>query len=240
MTAAAGRGPSVTPANDDLAGRLLVSSGGLGDWNWDQPFWPVYPGVGAGLGRLTGRHEPYWGTVARAMVAGLARARTPVDRLGAVSTRRPPATTSARSALRLAGLLLVLAGLFGMHGLASHGDAGMETIPQAVMAEMSTSPAAVDLAVMATVIGDHARPLVGHAQRAVESLGASRHGGMDMGMAAMCVAILAVALSALIRLLLGRGVGPVLWLQPRQSSAVVHPGRDPDPPSLIALSIQCC
>lgn len=174
------------------------------------------------------------------MLAGFAGARSLVDRLSGVSTRRPPWTTSARPALRVAGLLLVLAGLFGMHGLASHGDSGMESIPGAVMAQMLTSPAVVDLDVMATGSGDHVRRVVGHAQRSVESVGASGHGGMDMGMAAMCVAILAAALIALVRLLLARRVGPVLWLQLHRPIAVFPLGRDPAPPSLIDLSIQRC
>lgn len=180
-------------------------------------------------------------TSARANTASTcAGGQRPVDRLSGVSTGPRPSTTSARLALRLAGLLLVLAGLLGMHGLANHGDAGMETIPQAVMAEMSTSQAVADLDVIATNSRIHAWPVLGHAQRAVQSVGVPRPEGMDMGMAAMCVAILAAALIALVRLLLARRVGSVLWLELRRTIAVFPLGRDPDPPSLIDLSIQRC
>lgn len=173
------------------------------------------------------------------MFRGLAGACCPLDRLSCVHTRRPFSTTSGRPALRVAGLLLVLAGLFGMHGLASHGDAGMESVPGAVMAETSTSQTAVDLDV-APGSRNHAWPMVGHAQLAVQGLGVPGHGGIDMGMAAMCVAVLAAALIALVRLLLARRVSPLLWLQLRCSIAVFPLGRDPDPPSLINLSIQRC
>jgi hypothetical protein len=66
------------------------------------------------------------------------------------------------------------------------------------------------------------------------------HGAMGMGMAAMCLAILTLALIALLLLLAGR-VRPLLWLVAPPVRAPMCTGRrDPDPPSLIKLSIQRC
>jgi Family of unknown function (DUF6153) len=122
---------------------------------------------------------------------------------------------------------LVLAGLFGMHGLDGHDAVALGSVSQAATAGMPMSPPA-------------AQPVIGgQSQPQIEAV--SGAGGMDMGMAAMCIAILAGALIALLRLLLGARVRPLLWVLARQARAVLrHPGRDPDPPSLIALSIQRC
>lgn len=142
--------------------------------------------------------------------------------------------------VRFAGLLFVLAGLFGMHGLASHGAAAAETSSEAAMTGTHMSLAASDVAELA----DQAAALVGRvvdrSQGPGEIASGSPHTGMDMTRAMMCVAILTVGLIALLRLLLGARVGPFLQLLPRQALAFMRPGRDPDPPWLIALSIQRC
>lgn len=174
----------------------------------------------------------------------------------------PPAT-AARPALRLAGLLVVLAGLLGMHGLsgqssglgnglgnglaAGHGAASMSmqttpTASSAVVAASSMRMDASDLAVIPPGIASDAGWLVGHgAQDLLESangFGQGDSGGMAM--AAMCLAILGAALLALLLLLHRARVAPVTWSLPRRASAIVPRGRDPDPPSLIRLSIQRC
>lgn len=78
-------------------------------------------------------------------------------------------------------------------------------------------------------------------QPETNAVGASGPGGMGMGMTAMCLAILAGALIALVRFLLGGRVRSVLWMLARHARTVLqHRGRDPDRPSLIALSIQRC
>ena len=41
--------------------------------------------------------------------------------------------TTVRHALWLGGLLVILGGLFGMHGLDNHGSAGMDTVAHAGM-----------------------------------------------------------------------------------------------------------
>lgn len=151
---------------------------------------------------------------------------------------RLPLSHRVRPVLRLAGVLFVLAGLLGMHGLNSHGVAATETGAPALMATMDVSPASghADLGNRA---GVPAGP-VDRAQRPAEAASASPQPGMDMSMAMMCVAILTIALIALLRSLLGARLGPLVGLVHRQSVALVHPGRDPDPPSLIALSIRRC
>jgi hypothetical protein len=141
----------------------------------------------------------------------------------------------ARPALRLAGLLVVLAGLFGMHGLDSHGAAGTEAVAHAGM----TEPAVAGLAA-----GHHPAPMVmtvrDGAAAVVSAAAATHHPAMEMAMAGACLAVLAVALIALLRFLRTNRVRPVLWVLPRRARAPGHAGRDPDPPSLIDLSIQRC
>ena len=150
---------------------------------------------------------------------------------------------SALPGLRLAGLVLVLAGLFGMHGLGGHDAVAMGSLPEdgmAGMAEMPMGAARADAGVMAEPghqIGQVSTPSAPE----TDAVNASGPGGMGMGMTAMCVAILAAALIALVRFLLGGRVRPLLWMLARRAQAVLqHRGRDPDPPSLIALSIQRC
>jgi len=162
-----------------------------------------------------------------------------------------PVPTSAHPALRLAGLLVVLAGLFGMHGLSGlssglssgHGAAGMNmqtTDSQALMAASAMSmDASDDLAAIPTGIVSDAGLWVGNqAEDLLEAATGSGHGGMAMG--AMCLAILGAALLALLRLLQRARVAQGVWSLPRPARAIVPRGRDPDPPSLIRLSILRC
>lgn len=143
---------------------------------------------------------------------------------------------TARHALSLGGLLIVLAGLLGMHGLASHGAAGMGTTSHTMVspgadgamvavAEPVTSVAAASAFVATTVW-----------------VGAGQDAAMGVGMAAMCMAILALALIAVLLLLqrIGGSRQSILWMRARLPRALGRPGRDPDPPSLITLSIQRC
>ena len=69
---------------------------------------------------------------------------------------------------------------------------------------------------------------------------ATGHAAKDMGVAGMCMAILGVALLVLSRLRRCSRVLPLLWVVPRPARAVGFRGRDPDPPSLIYLSIRRC
>jgi len=146
---------------------------------------------------------------------------------------RGHAKTTVRRAVWLGALGIVLAGLFGMHGLDSHGMPGMEAT-HAVMAgpqeavsgghEAMSSPAA---------------PEEGSATTA-DTVTTSGYPAIDTGMEVTCMAILAMALLALLRKLRGRSARRVLWMLTRPARAPAFMGRDPDPPSLIALSIQRC
>ena len=142
--------------------------------------------------------------------------------------------------MRLVGLAVVLVGLFGMHGLANHGPGGMENMPQVMLQEMTAAVGSpVDHLVPAGLVGEAgslAGPVVG---AAVWSSG-HEHQGMDMSMAGMCVAVLAVGLFALLLLLRGGRLPRALWFVPLGAFAVMPAGRDPDPPSLNVLSIRRC
>ena len=153
-----------------------------------------------------------------------------------VRKRRSPETT-ARRALWIGGLLVVLAGLMGMHGLGDHGAAGMDSIPHSVVSEAGAGPA---IGAVFSVV-DHAVPHIRGVAPVMTTVSAFPGGGrMDMGMTEMCVAILVVALIVLLRSLRTSKTRSFLRLVARSARAHADTGRDPDPPSLIKLSIQRC
>ena len=153
-------------------------------------------------------------------------------------TDRPVAT--ARRALWFSGMIILLAGIFGMHGLSSHAggmSAELRTPPPQETASAGMS-AAAPLGVH-EVARAEVRDVTDTAA-AVRAVLAEGLPGADMGVTAMCVAVLAVALTVLLRVL-GDGPGPLLhWRASAPTRARVRRGRDPDPPSLIVLSIQRC
>ncbi|MEO7421999.1 MAG: DUF6153 family protein [Ornithinibacter sp.] len=149
-----------------------------------------------------------------------------------MSTNQHP-KPSARHALWVGGMLVMLAGLFGMHGLDSHGTASMGATMEASMFESVTGVSGA--AQVSTLEIAH------YAGSAVASVPVvTGHPLMDMDMAAMCLAILAVALIALLRFLRGNRVRPILWVMARPARAPGRVGRRPDSPSLFSLSIQRC
>lgn len=154
---------------------------------------------------------------------------------GPMNTHADPGS-AARSALRMGGLLIVLAGLFGMHGLDSHGTAGMDTIAHAVLTEPALAAVAAehDPATMVMAVQDGSTAVVVSIARAVGEP------SMGMGMAGTCMAVLGLALIALLRFLRINRVRALSWVVPLRASAPGDAGRDPDPPSLIDLSIQRC
>jgi hypothetical protein len=140
-------------------------------------------------------------------------------------------------ALWLGALLLTLAGLFGMHGLADHGTEQMGTA-HAAMPTMTTivtdaASTAVDLthATVATVA-----PVLD----AVVSHNSGGGTGMDMSAAAMCLAVLLLTVIALIVHLHAQRLRPLLFLTARPVRAPVTAGRATASPNLYALSIQRC
>jgi hypothetical protein len=142
--------------------------------------------------------------------------------------------SAVRYALWLGGLLVLLGGLFGMHGLDNHGDAGMDTIAHATIAGPAEHRAAAE---HESIAGTVARS----AAVTLAVTGESGHSGMGMGAPGMCVAVLVIALMALLlRRHAGHRLRPMLCLASRPGRAPRGRGRDPDPPSLIRLSIQRC
>ena len=148
-----------------------------------------------------------------------------------------------RYALWLSGLLVVLGGLFGMHGLDNHGgDHGAAMDP---MAHTTMTVSAHGAASRHDAMGVTAHTA---ASFAVVTTGAAAGGmtdssgptGLSMGAAGTCMAVLVLSLFLLILRLYASRVLPLLWLVARPLRSTRVRGRDPDPPSLIRLSIQRC
>lgn len=150
-----------------------------------------------------------------------------------------------RRALSLSGLLLTLAGLFAMHGLAEHGTgAGSDahgSMP--TMASSGLSAAGHTTTHGANQTAQAVVALPAMASRALDT--AALHGpsggtGMDMSAIGMCLAVLLLTVIALILQLHANRPRPVLFLTARPARAPVAPSREADPPNLFALSIQRC
>ena len=147
--------------------------------------------------------------------------------------------TTARRATWFGGLLILLAGIVGMHGLDSHSggvapDVHAIALQEPTIAELSAAPMAVH-EVMATAAHDVAGAATASGAFVVKG---ALDGHMDM--TAMCMAVLAMALTVLLRML---GGAPLLPLYRRVGAPARAPGphgRDPDPPSLTVLSIRRC
>ena len=147
--------------------------------------------------------------------------------------------TTARRALWFGGLLILLAGIVGMHGLESHSGGMVSGVHAFTLQE----PAAVELAappmsvheVMATVVHDVAGAATAVGASVVEGVP-----GGHMDMTATCMAVLALALMMLLRMLGGAPLLPFFGRVGAPAWAPGPHGRDPDPPSLNVLSIQRC
>ncbi len=132
--------------------------------------------------------------------------------------------------LRVGGLLVVLAGLFGMHGLDSHGAAGLGSTPYALMSAPT----------MDTMFSTHHVLAVTPRVGAALVVSASGGSATDMSMTGMCLAVLTVALLGLLGLLRSTRSTRVLWVYARPARGPGYFGRHPDPPCLTSLSIQRC
>ena len=64
------------------------------------------------------------------------------------------------------------------------------------------------------------------------------HGDMGMNMAGLCVAILLIGVTGLLLWLNRSPRKTALWSAPRMVALLRPSGREPDPPSLTALSVQ--
>ena len=147
---------------------------------------------------------------------------------------RPGPRSAARQALRLVALVVTLAGLFGMHGLAEHGTEQMGGAPAA----MSTM--AIDAATPAAHLTQATVATFGPVFAANVSHRSGGGTGMDMNAAAMCLAVLLLTLIAMIVHLHASRLRPLLISTDRPVRAPVTSRREPDPPNLYALSIQRC
>jgi Family of unknown function (DUF6153) len=146
--------------------------------------------------------------------------------LGGVRTRGSPRPT-ARNALWIAGLLLTLAGLVAMHGLGGHGIPGV---------------AAHDVGAMVTTTAPAAHPADPAEDQGVHGTAPEQSEHSEhSGLMALCLAVLVTLLVTLVRRLGAGHAGsvPVRRGRPGRSRPQRH-GRDRDPPSLTALSIQRC
>lgn len=145
------------------------------------------------------------------------------------------------------GSLFVLAGLFGMHGLASDGPCGMPAIVGTAAAEMALPHAGHGS--MPGVPSSGVAPGTTTAMSATSAAagaledvvhGTAAGGGHGHGMVGLCVAVLAAALIVLLALLAPRhGRGHTLHGH-RRGVRLRGLGRDRDPPSLTWLSILRC
>lgn len=150
-------------------------------------------------------------------------------RLGAVTalTLLPPI---ARRALGVGGLLIVLGGLFGMHGLSTHGVDALDATAHGGMITHTAVPVLHE--VVTNGASETAAAVVSVSPIPFSS---DRHAGD------MCLAVLVGLLLALL-LLRYRRSGfrevPFMVASPRQGPTCR--ARAPDPPCLIALSVQRC
>lgn len=132
---------------------------------------------------------------------------------------RPPTRLAPARALWLATLFAALTGLFGMHGLDTHGTDQM--------------------AAGTSLTGHPLTNLPVDAVRLVATADDVPMGGMG-GMGAMCVAVLLAGLALLLvaRAATRRALGVA---RPLSLSVPIRArGRDPDPPSLLTLSVARC
>lgn len=133
-------------------------------------------------------------------------------------------TAAVRSALRLAGLLVVVAGLFGMHGLTGHGLHGPHDAQAGSAHEAMVMAAPV--AWLDASDGGPARTRMGV--------------GTDTGTVTTCVAVLGAALLTLLRRPQRELCFALTRTRPDPTRAVGHPGQALAPPSLTHLSVRRC
>ena len=148
---------------------------------------------------------------------------------------RPRTQATVRHALWLGGLLVVLAGLFGMHGLDNHGSAAMSG-HGAVGATHGARTTPTTLRGVADSSG-HAVMLGG---AFVADAVVSGEGPSSSTMAGVCMAVLVVGLLTLLLLLRSSRAHVSRLLRARVAPAPAFRGRDPDPPCLFTLCVQRC
>lgn len=139
----------------------------------------------------------------------------------------PTASPTLRRLLAVAALL----GLFAVHGLVPHGSVHADRVADALSAASTSShhlATAVlmgesDVAVVTIADGDDGTPV-----------------GALVGLAGMCVAVLLIGLVLTVRLRGGLAVGGSARASVQARAHPPRARRDPDPPRVLALSIQRC
>lgn len=135
-------------------------------------------------------------------------------------------------------MLVVVAGLFAMHGLASHGVEGMD---------VSSSAAGTSQPMAGSLMSVDVPPALVDGQKVASSdqsrsrgSNESGHGGMNMTTAVMCLAILGAALLALLHQLGVERSSRAIWARRHLARLKAPAARGVAPPSLTELSIQRC
>ena len=141
-----------------------------------------------------------------------------------------------------AAVFLVLAGLFGMHGLEDHGTADMTAGMGATGVSRTATPSEDSRGLALTTHLHQGKTAELSADtRAMQRIAwvGSPSGGGGHTMAGLCLAVLTMALLSLLTLRRRavRGVGLAVVLPPVSKGGT---GRDRDPPSLNRLSIRRC
>ncbi|GAB3669139.1 hypothetical protein GCM10027596_40950 [Nocardioides korecus] len=150
-----------------------------------------------------------------------------------------------RKLLRLTGLVLVLMGVLGTHGLACSGSASATGMDMSMSLSMSspTTPASVPaLGQTLANAADGLAHAAGVGRTVLTSAEGVSGGDSDMGMsmAGLCVTILLIGMTGFF-FLLNRCPGLMALSSAPRLVAVPRPsGRGSDPPSLTALSVQRC
>lgn len=152
-------------------------------------------------------------------------------------------TAAARPALRLVGLLVVVAGLFGMHGLAGHGlhiDHDVHSGSGPALAAPFPAGAITPPAAAAAGSGHEAMAMAAPAVGLDSTDAGPASTGTGMGSAMLCVAILGAALLLILRPTHRERSFPLANGRPDPRRAIVDPARPPAPPSLTLLSVRRC
>lgn len=137
---------------------------------------------------------------------------------------------------------LVLAGLFAMHGLGTHGTHNSHGTDPLAGASMSSAAPAGGSHVSHTRGHGHDMAAVGAMgadalAAIVADAGGGRTGGLILG---LCFAVLAATLGLLLSLIARRGRMPLRLPVSAPVGLRTPRGRDPDPPDLARLSVRRC
>ena len=166
-----------------------------------------------------------------------------LPRLTVMFTRSAPAVPRGVPSHRSwgAAVLLVLGGLLGMHGLASHCTSNPAPVPHLVSVTPQHSTAA-DPIMDSSAAHSADASLTGVVSLSLNGTYniAPNHTGGTHGIGALCAAVLGAGLLVRIRRYEARRRARALSMDRLAPPLGPVRSRDPDPPSLIWLSIRRC